>query len=117
MSRWTASRLPAVTPPADDPASTATAPGRLGRFWRGLTGVLAAAIVLLALVVVGVQVYAGGHDLPGPGVLAVAGHVLAGALVVVGQRIADRHVGRLAGLAGLAVVVVSALALWSFWWA
>lgn len=86
------------------------------RFWRGVSGAFAAGLVLLALAVVGVQVYAGTKDLPGPGVDVVLGHVLAAAVAVAAQLLADRKRGWPAATLSLVVVLVGALALWLFWW-
>ncbi|KAA2264115.1 hypothetical protein F0L68_08870 [Solihabitans fulvus] len=89
----------------------------LGAVWRGFAGSLAVGLVLLALVVIGFQVYAGSHGEPGPGAWVVAGHVVAAVVAVVAQRFADRRDGPVGVLAGLGVVAVSAVTLWVFWWA
>ncbi|MBW4719313.1 hypothetical protein [Saccharothrix obliqua] len=90
---------------------------RLVRVWRGVSGAVAVGLVLLALALIGVQVYAAGHDLPGPGVDVVAGHVVAAVLAVVAQVFADRRTRWVAGVLGLAVLVLGAGVLWFFWWA
>ncbi|CCH28245.1 putative secreted protein [Saccharothrix espanaensis DSM 44229] len=90
---------------------------RVLRTWRGVGGSVAVGLVLLALALIGVQVYAGLHDLPGPGVGVVLGHLLAAAVAVVAQVVADRRTGWVAGLCGLAVLVAGATTLWVFWWA
>lgn len=87
------------------------------RLWRGVSGVLAVGLVLLALALIGVQVYASTRDLPGPGVDVVVGHVVAAAAAVVAQVVADRRKGWVVGVCGLAVVVLAALTLWFYWWA
>ncbi|NUT97947.1 MAG: hypothetical protein HOY78_38630 [Saccharothrix sp.] len=90
---------------------------RLLRIWRGASGAVAVGLVLLALALLGVQVYAGTRDLHGPGVDMVIGHVVAGAVAVVGQVVADRSRRWVAAGAGLGVLVVGALVLWVYWWA
>jgi hypothetical protein len=91
---------------------------RLGYgFLRGVSGVLAVGIVLLALANIGVQFYANSRDLPGPGTLAVTAHVVAAVLVVVGQVVADRFADWRTPVASLAVMLISAATLWLFWWA
>jgi hypothetical protein len=90
---------------------------RVAKVWRGVSGSLAAGLVLLALAVIAVQVYAGNQGLPGPGTYVVVGHCVAAVLAVLGQRFADRLTGWLAALASLAVVVIAAATLWIFWWA
>jgi hypothetical protein len=88
-----------------------------GRLLRGTTGVFAASMVLLFLIVLGAQIYFQSTGYPGLGWPAVGGHLVAAALAVFCQRLADRRAGALAVLAGLAVVVITALTLWLFWWA
>lgn len=90
---------------------------RLARLWRGVSGALAVGLVLLALAMIGVQVYAGTHDLPGPGLDVVIGHVAAAAAAVVAQVVADRRRGWAVAVCGLVVVLLAAATLWFFWWA
>lgn len=89
----------------------------VGAMWRGLTGALAAGLVLLALGVLGVQIYAYTQHLPGPGGVAVTGHLVAAVLAVVCQRNADRSSGWRSALGVLAVLVITSATLWLFWWA
>ena len=86
-------------------------------FLRGVSGVLAVGMVLLALFNIGVQFYANSLDLPGPGALAVTAHIVAALLVVVAQVIADRFNDWRAPVCSLAVLLISAATLWTFWWA
>jgi hypothetical protein len=90
---------------------------RLARLWRGVSGALAVGLVLLALAMIGVQFYAGTHDLPGPGLAVVAGHVVAAVIAVVAQVVADRRRGWAVALCGLLVVLLAVATLWFFWWA
>ncbi|MFJ6669568.1 hypothetical protein ACIQMJ_00505 [Actinosynnema sp. NPDC091369] len=90
---------------------------RLARLWRGVSGALAVGLVLLALAMIGVQVYAGAHDLPGPGLDVVIGHVLAATAAVVAQVVADRRRGWAVAVCGLVVVLLAVATLWFFWWA
>jgi NADH:ubiquinone oxidoreductase subunit 6 (subunit J) len=90
---------------------------RLARVWRGVSGALAVGLVLLAVAMIGVQVYAGGHDLPGPGLDVVSWHVGAAVAAVVAQVVADRRKGWVVAVCGLAVVLLVASTLWFFWWA
>ncbi|SMD22196.1 hypothetical protein [Lentzea albidocapillata] len=92
-------------------------PSRTYGFLRAVSGVLAVGMVLLALGNIGVQFYANSRDLPGPGTLSVVAHVVAALLVVGGQIVADRYADWKAPVASLAVFVVSAATLWTFWWA
>ncbi|MEJ2855245.1 MULTISPECIES: hypothetical protein [unclassified Saccharothrix] len=90
---------------------------RLLRVWRGAGGAVAVGLVLLALALIGVQVYAGTRDLHGPGLDMVIGHVVAGAAAVGAQVVADRSRRWVAAAASLGVFVVGALVLWVYWWA
>ena len=90
--------------------------GRRLKFPRELSGALAAGMVLLAVLVLGAQVYALFRGTPGPGVFAVAGHLGAGALCFACQRMLDRRTGRATILPGVLMVVVAAATLWFFWW-
>ncbi len=90
---------------------------RVARAWRGVSGALAVGLVLLALGMIGVQVYAGTRDLPGPGLDVVGGHAAAAVAAVAAQLVADRRKGWVVAVCGLAVVVLTALTLWLFWWA
>jgi hypothetical protein len=90
---------------------------RLARLWRGVSGALAVGLVLLALAMIGVQVYAGTRGLPGPGLGVVAGHVAAAVAAAVAQVVADRRRGWLVAVCGLLVVLVAALTMWFYWWA
>jgi hypothetical protein len=90
---------------------------RLARLWRGVGGALAVGLVLLTLALIGVQVYAGTRDLPGPGLDVVAGHGVAALAAVVAQVVADRRRGWVVALCGLLVVLLAAATLWFFWWA
>lgn len=92
-------------------------PSRTYGFLRAVSGVLAVGMVLLALGNIGVQFYANSRDLPGPGTLSVVAHVVAALLVVGGQIVADWYADWKAPVASLAVLVVSAATLWTFWWA
>lgn len=89
---------------------------RRGRWWRGLTGSLAAGLAGLAVIVLIAAVVCWVRGAPGPGVPMLVGHPVAAVLALVAQRFADRREGRVAGFAGFAVVVVLLVALWLFWW-
>lgn len=93
-----------------------TPPRRKLKFPRELSGALAAGMVLLAVVVIGAQVYAAVRGTPGPGFLMVAGHIGAGALCLACQRMLDRRTGRATIVPGVLLVVVALATLWLFWW-
>jgi type IV secretory pathway VirB2 component (pilin) len=83
---------------------------------RGLSGLLAGGLVVLAIVVCAAQWLAGTSGRPGPGVPAVVGHVVAASVAVVLQLVADRLRGPLAALASGSVLMIAAGVLWFGWW-
>lgn len=94
-----------------------TAP-RLGeRVPRGLSGVLAGGLVVLAIAVCVAQWLAGTSGRPGPGLAAVAGHGIAAAVAVALQLAADRSRGHGAVLASYSILLLAACVLWFGWWA
>ncbi|ASR34331.1 hypothetical protein BAY61_04240 [Prauserella marina] len=90
---------------------------RAGRLWRGVTGSLAAGLVILALAVFGAVVLGWVTGAVGPGLWPLLGHVAGAVAGVAAQRFADRHSGAKAAAAGVAVAGVAASVLWFFWWA
>ncbi len=84
---------------------------------RGLSGLLAGGLVVLAIVVCVVQWLAGTSGRPGPGMPVVVGHVVAALAAVVLQLMVDRLRGPLAALASGSVLVIAAGVLWFGWWA
>lgn len=113
-----------VSSPDTEELATTPLPGgepavredRRGRFWRGLTGSLAAGMVVLALCVVVIAVICRFTGAPGPGLPMLIGHPVAAVLALLAQRVADRRNGRVAGFAGVGVVVSVTAALSLFWW-
>ncbi len=94
----------------------AAAPGRALRLLRGLSGALAAGLVVLA-VVLGVAVWLSGPDtVPGPGAGVVTGHGVGAAIAVGLQWVADRSRGGRAAVAAQAVLAVVVAVLWVYWW-
>jgi hypothetical protein len=83
---------------------------------RGLSGLLAGGLVMLAIVVCVAQWLAGTSGRPGPGMSAVVGHVIGALVAVVLQRVADRSRGLLAALACGSVLVIAVVVLWFGWW-
>ena len=83
---------------------------------RGASGVVAASLVILLLVVIGAQIFFQLQGYPGLGWLAVGGHVLAAAIAVLLQRVADRRTGVVSALASLAVILDAAITFWLYWW-
>lgn len=81
---------------------------RRRRLLRGLSGVFAGGLVVLAVVLVGAAVIAGRDGTPGPGTLTLVIHVAAALAAVVVQVYADRHDtprGRSAALGVLGITV------------
>ncbi|WET80630.1 hypothetical protein P3102_05105 [Amycolatopsis sp. QT-25] len=103
-----------TTPPPTERNEPAAPQG--GRFWRGLTGSLAAGMAVLTVCVVSIAAVCLFIGAPGPGLLMLIGHPAAAVLALLAQRTVDRRTGRVAGFAGLGVVVSVTAALSLFWW-
>lgn len=82
---------------------------------RGLSGALAAGVVLLLAVVLGGWVYAGIQGEPGPGVGVLIGHAVAAVAAVGLQLVADRRADGW-GAAAAAGVIAVAVAVVAFYW-
>ncbi|MQA10807.1 MAG: hypothetical protein GEU98_20080 [Pseudonocardiaceae bacterium] len=90
---------------------------RSGGVLRGVSGALSLGLVVLALVVAAAQVLALSDNADGPGPLPVIGHLIAAAIAVACQQMADRRGGLPSVLGVLGVFAVTGAALWMFWWA
>jgi len=85
---------------------------------RGVSGVLTGGLVVLALVVVVVvAVLASWRSVAGPSTAMVFIHVVAAAVAVPIQVAGDRRGRSATWLAGAAVLAISAVLLWTQWWA
>jgi hypothetical protein len=82
---------------------------------RGLSGLLAGGLVVLALAVIAAWVIAQQRAVPGPSAATVAGHVVGAAGSTLVQGAADRRGGAAAIGAALAVVLVTAVVLAVEW--
>ncbi|CAM4132942.1 hypothetical protein KIPE111705_42150 [Kibdelosporangium persicum] len=89
---------------------------RKGRFWRELTGALAAGLVVLALAVLVLQIISWANGVPGLGVVELIGHIVGAGVAVYAQRVIDRRPGRPALLAGFGLAATVVLVLVLFWW-
>ena len=83
---------------------------------RGLSGAVAAGVVVLAIVVVATAFVGHARGFPGPGAMSIACHLVAAVVVIVAQLSADRRRGVTAFLACTAVFVVTLALLWTQWW-
>lgn len=91
-------------------------PSRAGDVVRGFTGSLAAGLLVLAIGLVAVQLWATANGRFGPGVGVVIGHFVACGAALTAQAVADRRRNALGGVCVLAVPVVVLAALWYWWW-
>ena len=89
----------------------------VARTLRGLSGVVAGGVVVLTVVVLVAAYLASDRDFPGPGAESIAAHVVASVLVVGLQVFSDRRRGGTSALASGAILVITALLLWTQWWA
>ena len=87
----------------------------LERLLRATGGALAAGLAVLAVVLVGAWVLALSQGDPGPRARLLVGHLVAAALAVWLQRVADRRADRVGRVAAAGVLLVAA-AVVVFWW-
>jgi hypothetical protein len=83
---------------------------------RGVSGIVAGGLFVLALVVIGAAIEAAKRDFPGPGGESVTWHI---AVLVIGlgaQVFSDRHRGFVAFSGSMVVFVAAGLLLWTQWW-
>lgn len=87
-----------------------------GSALRGLSGTLAAGVAVLAIVLIGFQIWASSGGLVGPGLPDVISQSLVAVLAIGLQRYADRTPGgRGAGAASGAIAAVLG-SVWFWWW-
>lgn len=94
----------------------AARPGPVLRLLRGLSGALAAGLVVLAALLAAAHWLSGPDTVPGPSTGLLVRHGVGAALAVTLQWVADRSRGRRATIAALAVVAVVVSVLWTSWW-
>ncbi|WP_081512230.1 hypothetical protein [Nocardia donostiensis] len=83
---------------------------------RGISGIVAAGVVLLAFVVVGAAFLGARRGFPGPGGVSVIWHVVIAAIAIAAQVFSDRQRGAAAFAASAAVVLAAGVLLWTQWW-
>jgi hypothetical protein len=83
---------------------------------RPLSGVVAAGVFVLTLIVVGTAIVAARREFPGPGGASVTWHLAASAIAVVAQIFSDKHRGFAAFSGSVVVFLVAGLLLWTQWW-
>lgn len=105
---------PAYYEPADD--RNARRAGFFVRAGRVVSGVVCAAVVVLAVVMGGAQYLAGQRDFAGPGVAAVVAHGAAALIAVVAQVVADRRRGPVSLLAAGVVIFTASILMFTQWW-
>lgn len=108
------------TAPLGMPAPAGTEgdrPRRTRSRLSALAGVLTVVLVLLALIVVGAQVFSLTRGAPGPGVVDVTVHLAVGLGSVALYRLISTRRGGTRLFAALLLLVAAAAVLWFFWWA
>lgn len=83
---------------------------------RGISGLVAAGVVLLALVVISAAYLGSQRDFPGPGSASVTWHIVVAVGAVAAQAVSDRKRGPVAFAGSVAVVSAAGLLLWTQWW-
>lgn len=87
------------------------------RALRALTGIIAAGVAALALVVLGAALVGDARSGRGPQTGVELAHLVAAVVVVAAQLLSDRQRRPTGMLAGSAVVlVVTTVLLWTQWW-
>lgn len=103
-------------PPRPRAGSAPAPPGPATRLLRGLSGALAAGLVVLAVLLGVAQWLSGPDTVPGPGIGALVGHWVGAVVAVVLQWVADHRRGAGAVGAAVAVIAVVVTVLWIWWW-
>ena len=98
---------------APEPAEQATP--RRRSFIGGLTGVLTAATVIVALLAIAAQVLSSLFAKPGPGLVDVIGQAALGLAAILAQRGVDRRRGARRGWSAVLVLVFAAGSFGVFW--
>lgn len=83
---------------------------------RGISGAVAAGLVVLAVVVAGAQYLGSQRGFPGPGAVSVVAHIAAAIVALVIQHFADHRRRAASVLASFLVFVVAGALLWTQWW-
>ncbi|WP_328387887.1 hypothetical protein [Nocardia sp. NBC_00416] len=86
------------------------------RLIRGISGIVAAGLVLLAVVVVGAALIGDRRGFPGPGAESVVAHIAVAVIAVVAQVYSDRTRGAMSLGAAAVPPVAGAILLWTQWW-
>jgi hypothetical protein len=86
------------------------------RVLRALSGSVAAGLVVLTAVVIGVAYYCSQRELSGPGAESISVHVIGSAFALAAQWFADRRRALAASLWSTAVLATAVLVLMTQWW-
>lgn len=90
--------------------------GVVVRAGRVVSGAVAGAVLVLAVIVGVAQYLAGERGFPGPGSISVGAHVVAAVVVVFAQVAADRKRGCVSLAAALVVIFTASILLFTQWW-
>lgn len=85
------------------------------RLLRGLSGALAAGLVVLTLVLAVAQ-WLSPSATVGPGAATIVGHGVGAVVALLAQAVADRSRGGRAVAASVVVLAVVVMVLWLGWW-
>lgn len=117
MNDWTHRKLRPTQdlPEPDDETPPEQPRASRGGLIRGVAGVFVCVLLIMAVGLVVAQLVSAHNHQPGPGGLSIGAHVLGAIAGVVGYRYTRRTgLARLFGL--LAVLLITVLLLWFFWW-
>lgn len=88
----------------------------VGALLRGLGATLSAGAAVLAIGLIGFQVWASSSGLVGPGLPDVVAQSLAAVLALGSQRFADRNPGGRGSAAATGAIAVVLGSVWFWWW-
>ncbi|MFC9996759.1 hypothetical protein [Nocardia sp. NPDC127526] len=86
------------------------------RLVRGVSGVVAGGVVVLAATVIGAEIIGIRRGFPGPGWDTVAWHTGAALAVSAAQIFADRRRGFASFSGSMVVFLIAGYLLWAQWW-
>lgn len=83
---------------------------------RGLSGTVAAGLLVLACVVAGAALIGARRGFPGPGAESVAVHIVVAVLALAAQIYSDRRRGTASLVVAALIIGAAVVLLWTQWW-
>lgn len=86
------------------------------RWLLGLSGSVAAGLIVLTVVVAVAEYLGEGHGFPGPGRTSLVSHIVASVVALIAQLWADRRAGIASAFGAFVVFAIAAGIFWTQWW-